>query len=293
MSARIYEVEHSTVYAYAEAVEQSSHLLRLRPSSDRYQEVLDFSLKVTPAGSLREFEDVFGNSAVRLDFDSSFCEMRILSRSRVRVFAPARGLRETRERSIIPVQWMPWQREMMAAYLQVPDLSSSQLRDLYEYAMSFVERQDFDVVGTLEDINRTLHQDCTYEPGSTDLETTPWDVYVCRRGVCQDFANLFVCLARLLGIPARYRVGYVHSGVDDPRRLQSEASHAWAELYVPRLGWRGFDPTNGSVVGLDHVRVACGRNYRDATPTSGTIHRGGGGETLSIAVSVKEASLPP
>ena len=112
------------------------------------------------------------------------------------------------------------------------------------------------------------------------LETTPWEVYVNRRGVCQDFANLLICMARVLGIPARYRVGYIFAAGRDAtaRRGAAEASHAWAELYLPHDGWRGFDPTNGCLVGRDHVRVACGRNFRDAAPTSGPIYRGGGRE---------------
>jgi transglutaminase-like putative cysteine protease len=105
--------------------------------------------------------------------------------------------------------------------------------------------------------------------------------------VCQDFANLLICLARLLGIPARYRVGYIYTGAQYENKVQSDASHAWTELYLPWFGWQGFDPTNGCLVGRDHVRVACGRHYRDATPTSGTILRGGGTETLSIAVRVE------
>jgi transglutaminase-like putative cysteine protease len=72
--------------------------------------------------------------------------------------------------------------------------------------------------------------------------------------------------------------------------VQSEASHAWVELYVPWVGWHGFDPTNGIQVGSDHVLVACGRNYRDATPTSGTIYRGAGLETLTISVRVEEVT---
>ena len=94
-------------------------------------------------------------------------------------------------------------------------------------------------------------------------------------------------MARLMNIPARYRVGYVdtHATADNP--IQSEASHAWAELYLPGAGWVGFDPTNGTLVGQEHVRVACGRNYRDATPTTGTLFKGGGGETLDITVKVE------
>jgi transglutaminase-like putative cysteine protease len=58
-------------------------------------------------------------------------------------------------------------------------------------------------------------------------------------------------------------------------------------VYLPWAGWRGFDPTNGCRAGVDHIRVACGRNYRDATPTSGTIYRGGGGERLRVEVVVE------
>jgi transglutaminase-like putative cysteine protease len=76
-------------------------------------------------------------------------------------------------------------------------------------------------------------------------------------------------------------VGYIHTGADYANTAQGEASHAWVELYLPWTGWVGFDPTNGCLVGADHVRVACGRNYRDATPTSGTIYKGGGHESLS------------
>jgi transglutaminase-like putative cysteine protease len=109
--------------------------------------------------------------------------------------------------------------------------------------------------------------------------------------VCQDFANLFICLARLLSIPARYRMGYIYTGVNYENTIQSEASHAWAEVYLPYVGWRGFDPTNGCMAGQDHIRVACGRNYLDATPTSGTIFKGGGKETLTVSVKIEDASL--
>ena len=66
----------------------------------------------------------------------------------------------------------------------------------------------------------------------------------------------------------------------------SDASHAGVQVYLPVLGWRGLDPTNGSVTQTEHVRVATGRNYVDATPTSGTLFEGGGAESLRVEVSV-------
>ena len=50
--------------------------------------------------------------------------------------------------------------------------------------------------------------------------------------------------------------------------------------------YQGFDPTNGVVTQTDHVRVAVGRSYGDATPTSGTLFVGGGAESLEVDVRV-------
>ncbi len=119
------------------------------------------------------------------------------------------------------------------------------------------------------------------------LFTTAFDVYVNRRGVCQDFTNLFICLARLLNIPARYVCGYLYCGPTMANQVQAQASHAWLQLYLPEVGWKGFDPTNGVLTQTDHVRVAIGRNYSDATPTSGTIFVGNiEGEQLNVDVAV-------
>ncbi len=281
-------IVHETVYSYEQPVEYSTHTLRLHPVHDLMQEVLDYELEVAPMGTIRAFDDVFGNHSVELEIKSSYSELRFLSRSLVRVRHPG-DLTTAGTKWTIPLVWMPWQRQMMSPYLLPQELPEAQLRELSEYAMSFVERQSYGLVESLLDMNLTIYRDYQYLSGSTTLETTPFEVYVRRRGVCQDFANLFICLARLLGLPARYRVGYIHTGADDDNKIQSEASHAWAEVYLPGIGWRGFDPTNGCLTGVHHARVAVGRNYRDATPTSGTIYRGGQGETLRVEVRVEPA----
>jgi transglutaminase-like putative cysteine protease len=71
-------------------------------------------------------------------------------------------------------------------------------------------------------------------------------------------------------------------------RALGEATHAWAQVYLPEAGWKGFDPTNGVLTQTNHVRVAVGRHYTDATPTSGTIFAGGGAEQLEVVVTVEE-----
>jgi len=281
-------VVHETRYRYELPVERSSHRFCLRPVGDERQAILEHSLDISVDGLSRDFEDVFGNRATILEVTSPFQEMTISSRSVVRVAGVlASHLKSPLRRDQIPLVWMPWQRQMMQAYLMPPELPEPELRELSEFGMSFVERNDYDLVETLLDLNRTIYRDFVYVPGSTTIETTPFQVYVQRRGVCQDFANTLICIARLLGVPARYRVGYIYTGGSYENKIQSDASHAWAELYLPWTGWFGFDPTNGCLAGSDHVRTACGRQFRDAAPTTGTIYRGGGLETLEIRVRVE------
>jgi transglutaminase-like putative cysteine protease/predicted glutamine amidotransferase len=288
---RVLSVVHETVYRYSEPVERSTHRLRLRPVSDERQQVRTFELEISVDGARRSYEDVFGNLTTTLDVSTPFSELAIRARSTVRILREdPLHVKSPLRRDSIPLVWMPWQRQMMNPYLLPPELPETELRELNDFAMSFVLRNDYDLLESLLDMNRAITNDFTYVAASTTLETTPFQVYSARRGVCQDFANLLICLARLLGVPARYRMGYIYTGGDYRNRIQSDASHAWVELYLPWIGWHGLDPTNGCQVNLDHVRVACGRNYRDATPTSGTIYKGGGTEALTLGVRIEEAA---
>lgn len=289
---RVYDIEHTTTYDYARPVEHSTHVFRLGPIEDHAQEVLSSSLEISVPGQDVRFEDVFGNLNLYYSIIEPYKRLSLISRSRVKVFGQAPDDLSPDVRNLfLPLVMMPWQRQMMEPFLLPPELPETQLSELMIYAMSFVERNSRHVMDTLRDINQTLYRDFRYVPGVTSVNTTPFEVYANRAGVCQDFANLFITLVRLLGIPARYRMGYIYTGGKYENTLQSDASHAWAEIYIPYLGWRGFDPTNGCLVGQDHVRVAAGRNYLDATPTTGTIYRGGGNETLNVQVKINEVIL--
>ena len=285
---RVFEVVHRTIYKYAAPVERSTHLLRLTPVHDHLQSVLSHALVVSVPGQSRDYTDVFGNRVRRLAVETQFSEMVIEARSLIETAdVDPLGFEPLRVRSTIPLVWMPWQRQILDPYLLPFELPETQLAELAEYAMSFVKRNDYDLLDTLLDINHTIFREYAYQQGATTVLTSAFDVYVNRRGVCQDFTNLMICLARLLGVPARYVCGYIYTGPKNANQRQGEASHAWVQLYLPQVGWIGFDPTNGILTQTDHVRVAVGRNYLDATPTSGTLFVGGGGETLTVDVRVE------
>jgi transglutaminase-like putative cysteine protease len=281
-------IVHRTLYSYTTPVERSTHLLRLVPAHDRLQTLLESDLQVSVQGRVRDFDDVFGNRVRRVAIENPYQELAIVARSRVELLdTDPLGFDLRQTKTTIPLVWMPWQRAMLEPFLLPPELPESHLDELVDYAMRFVARNDGDLLDTLLDLNDAIHREYEYKPGTTTLATTAFDVYVAKRGVCQDFANLFICLARLMGVPARYVCGYMFTGPKAPGSQGLEASHAWVQVYLPEVGWRGLDPTNGVVTRTGHVRVAVGRNYIDATPTSGTIYVGGGAETLSVEVRVE------
>jgi transglutaminase-like putative cysteine protease/predicted glutamine amidotransferase len=292
--AAILATEHRTSYAYATPVERSTHLLRLFPVHDRLQRLLECEVTVSVDGRSHDFDDVFGNRSRRVVIESRYSELTIMARSRVETLdTDPLGFDLRHLKAGIPLVWMPWQRVMLEPYLRPPELAESELLELLDYAMRFVERNDGDVMDTLFDLNEAIHREYTYVPGETTLGTTAFDVYAQRRGVCQDFTNLFICLARLMSIPARYVCGYLLTEPSDANKRAGQASHAWVQVYLPDIGWRGFDPTNGLVTSTHHVRLAVGRNYLDATPTSGTLFVGGRGETLSVDVQVTQEPTKP
>jgi transglutaminase-like putative cysteine protease len=284
-------IHHITTYSYDQPITRSSHRTHLRPIHDWKQSVKSYTLSIDPqpdGGQAMDIEDVFGNFAAKFDITSPYSQLTIDAQSEVQVLDvdPFDFVQSLKLRPAFPLVWMPWELKMLQPYLTPQELPDTQLKEIYDYAMGFAQRNRNDVMETLFDINLTLFRDFQYVPGSTSLSTTAFDVFSTRKGVCQDFSNLFIAMARLLSIPARYVCGYVFTGNVGDRR-GSDASHAWVQLYIPDVGWKGFDPTNGILPNLDHVRVAYGRNYRDTAPTTGTLYSPAN-ETMCVTVEVQD-----
>ena len=72
-------------------------------------------------------------------------------------------------------------------------------------------------------------------------------------------------------MPARYVCGYLYTGPKHENQRQSEASHAWVQVYLPEVGWKGFDPTIGEVTGSRHIAVAVARHPETVPPVAGTF----------------------
>lgn len=122
-----------------------------------------------------------------------------------------------------------------------------------------------------------LYRDFSYVPKSTQVETTAEEAWNLSKGVCQDYAHIYITLLRLAGIPARYVCGLI---------IGEGESHAWAEALCDGR-WIGFDPTNNCPV-LDHyIKLGDGRDASDCAINRG-IMWGGGAQTQKISVSVEK-----
>lgn len=146
-------------------------------------------------------------------------------------------------------------------------------------------RSDGDTLAMLHDLSAATIEAVKYETGVTNVDSTAEEALIAGAGVCQDHAQIFIGAARALEIPARYVSGYLM--MDD--RIAQEATHAWAEAYVDGLGWVGFDISNGISPDERYVRVATGRDYRDAAPVTG-VNFGAVASGLTVDVIVEQQS---
>ncbi|HEX8798387.1 MAG TPA: transglutaminase family protein, partial [Terriglobales bacterium] len=179
--------------------------------------------------------------------------------------------------------------DMLAASTYVPHLP--ELSPLIAEAEA---RCDATVAGFAWRASILIHERFQYVKGATHVNSSISDSLLLGAGVCQDFAHLLLGVLRKRGIPARYVSGYlVPENKDNPAAkleevIGGQASHAWAEAYIPDADWTPLDPTLGKPVGMRHVRVAYGRDYSDVAPVRG-VYKGHAGQRLSVDVSVRPA----
>jgi len=105
-----------------------------------------------------------------------------------------------------------------------------------------------------------------------------------RRGACRDTALLYVAACRSLGLAARFVSGY---SMHHPPEVTEHELHAWAEVYVPGGGWRGYDPSLGLAVADGHVVLAASPDPRLAAPFSGHYRGTGVGSRMTYAVNLR------
>ena len=252
-------IDHTTRYTYETPVRYSTQYLRFVPQSSARQRVLQWDLN-TPVPAL-ELRDGYGNILHVLTIIRPVTEIVIRS---VGTVDTAPGIDEPAD----TVKLSP------LVFLRPTELTRAQ-GGLVEFAER--HRRHGATLTGLRTLADAIREHVSFESGVTAVHSNALEAFDEGKGVCQDHAHVFLACCRHLGVPARYISGYIYVPERDDHPV---ASHAWAEAWVVDR-WRSFDITNSQPAGEQHVRVAMGADYLDASPVRGVRH--GGGEEQMIA----------
>lgn len=266
-------ISHRTRYRFTRPLAAAVQMLRLTPQSCLNQTVLDWRIDVDCDARLRESRDGYGNCLTGLYVDQPVTTLTITAKGQV-VTDDRSGVVSGLPSDLPPGVFL------RPTALTAPD----------EAIRSFSEEVAARVPAPLDRLHAlslSLSERMTFDADTSVVSTSAADAWAAGRGVCQDYAHIFIAAARAGNIPARYVSGHLFRR--DGAGIQP-ASHAWTEAWVDDLGWVAFDPTNGICADDAYVRVASGLDFADVSPIVGT-RRGGGQEEMSVEVQVTRTAL--
>ena len=298
---RVYRVVHRTEYVYDDEVTSSYGRAYLTPRDVPGQWTRQARIEVTPDPDLvTEADDFFGNVSAYVEVHTPHERLTVTATSEVVVDRTVPDLASIaswtweRARDTVP-DWPASDRADPAAPVDpvaargflLPSPRAGFVDGVPTFAaLAFTPGRP--VGDAVRDLVTRIHDDFAYRPGVTSVTTPLVDVLRRREGVCQDFAHLAVAALRWVGLPARYVSGYLETQPPPgkPKLQGADASHAWASVLLPELGWVDVDPTNDRLVDDDYVVTAWGRDYTDVPPLKGVIFTESKKSTLKVAVDV-------
>jgi transglutaminase-like putative cysteine protease len=267
-------ISHSTTYRYEPAATGVIQILRMTPGSHDGQYVAEWQIDVSTDARLEMHEDAFGNVTHVITHGTTE-DLTITAAGLIDTHDTGGVLKGTDER------FPP------GLFLRETQLTTANPA-MDGFVRELRAESDDDVLGFLHALMTQINEHMTFDEDPTNSGTSAAEAFVLKRGVCQDYAHIFIACARAAGVPARFVSGHF---LRSDGAVQQQAGHAWAEAFVANLGWVGFDAANCICTTDAHARVALGLDYLGAAPVRGTRY-GGGLETLTVAVKVEQAMRP-
>ncbi len=261
------KITHRTEYSYDGPLYYALQRLRLVPYSSSSQTVRSWTLAIEGAREEVRFADHFGNDTRLLSLEGEPHAISVVASGEVETMDTSGIMGQ--HRGFAPLWLFQSETPLTAAGAAVAALAQE------IGAGADIER--------LHQLMQAVRDRVAYDVGATDTGTTAEAALLQGSGVCQDHTHIFIAAARRLGFAARYVSGYLMMD----HAAEQAASHAWAEAHVGGLGWVAFDVANGISADARYVRVATGRDYRDAMPVSG-IRFGHAEERLAVQITVEQ-----
>lgn len=289
-----YDIRLQLEYVYKPPAAGSRHLVRVTPVSHAFgQRVIATSVDFDPLPVERlDRHDFFGNTVVSVAYNDPHATLRVGMSARVRVDTTSAMLDVSPDLANL-------RRELASVLSLAPEsphhftAASPQVAlngEITAYARESAS-DGATVREIVEQLGRRIHADFEYDKESTEVETSPAEAFRQRRGVCQDFTHVMIAGLRGIGLPAGYASGFLRTiaPAGEPRLEGADAMHAWVRVWCgTETGWVGYDPTNGTFVGEDHILAAVGRDYQDVAPIAGVL-RTSGRQRTSQSVDVVPA----
>lgn len=262
-------VSHTTRYQFSAPVEHALQRIRLTPKQTQGQTILHWNTAFENAHIELEYDDQHFNHVMLVAAEPGAREMVVRCEGEVETTDSAGII--GRHSGHLPLWSFLAQTPLTKPGTKVRALARE------------CQAAGSDPLMRLHELSRLVADRVEYRTGTTGVETTGEEAAAAGQGVCQDHSHIFIGAARLMEIPARYVSGYLM--MND--RIDQEATHAWAEAHIDGLGWVGFDVSNRISPDPRYIRVATGRDYRDAAPITG-IRYGAKHEELHVAIAVEQ-----
>jgi len=279
-----YKILHRTYYNFSTTVRLEPHTLRLRPKEDHELRIESFTLNISPPATLRWHRDVEGNSVAIATFELQASQLSIESETIIEHYneAPLDFLVADHARDY-PFAYKPEDWAVLSPYGNVTEPAAIDL--LTKWVANFWQPgEQLQTYSLLQLLNSYIHQTVSYQLREEPGVQTVGETLARGSGSCRDSAYLFMEAARFLGFASRFVSGYLHA---QPSTANFGATHAWAEVFLPGAGWKGFDPTLGEIVGTSHIAVAVARMPESVPPIAGSFV-GLPGVNLDVGVWVTE-----
>jgi len=276
------EVQHETRLDYSEPVAEWLTELRMEPVTDDRQSCHSFHVAVSQPSSVFRYLDGFGNRVHHFNLLAPHQQVRLLAASVVETNVRATDLTACEATFPLPLDGAECEVLDFLAF-RGPVSETPLLQPILDELRPHHGERVGAWVHRVGDFLRSRFE---YGRFVTDASSPIDDILTKGKGVCQDFAHLMIAILRSFSVPARYVSGYVH------RPNKESQSHAWTEVWLPNLGWVGFDPTHSCLVNDRYVKVATGRDFVDVTPNKG-VFRGPGNETIAVRVATRELDRVP
>ncbi|NVJ91024.1 MAG: transglutaminase family protein [Methylocystaceae bacterium] len=262
------QIRHETHFVLEKAARRALQYLRLTPRNDSNQRVGNWT--ITGPEQLTRWIDGFGNIVYFAAENTDHDDLKIIVEGEV----------ETKETNGV----LPLDDGLPPGMFVRPTALTKSSKELDKFADQFASSlQKEGELSFLHTVMNELAQEVEYASGESTVTCSAAEVFDHKKGVCQDFAHLFIAICHHHNVPSRYVSGYITGGAGEP------ASHAWAESYVQGLGWVSFDPANLQCATESYVRLAIGYDYATAAPIVG-VRTGGQGEKMSVTVQVLSQS---